>query len=205
MRPPLQTTFIHPKGGGLIVGPEPFVGSDCYIDKHSRVEGESAISYQCDIRGSAIQDSHVVYSTIQKSAVVRSHVAAAMVSKSALEDVVVRGAADRKAIVQDSVLGGSVVVEGSTIRNVNLIGPYLLHYNWDQTPKHRLLETDNGIVQGLLQCKADHFHLGCVCRPFSVWDKREPLLRKWFVEQCGWPVDAFDSIRSTFEQWRAQC
>lgn len=202
----ISNNFVCRNGGGLIVGPEALVGSDCHVSKDSRVEGESALSFQSSLTDSSIKDSHVVLADIRHSAVIRSHVAGALISNSALDGVCVRGCGDTKAVVQDSLLSNEVVVEACTVRGVELSGSFLLHRDWNHTPRHRLLKTENGIQQGLCECSEDNdsFHTGCVCRPWATWDKRESLLRRYFVEKGGWFPEDFDGIRATFALWRSQ-
>lgn len=195
----------HPNGGGVVVGIDPAVSSDSILDETSSVQGRTRVSWASRIRdNSALKDSEVVISTLDRVVAVGSHFAFARVADAVMKNVIIRGT-DRPAEVTRSELSAGVVVEGCSISNVVLEGPFLVHSDWNHTPRHRILRTDNGIVQGLIECSEDNdrLHSGCVCRPWKMWDQNEHLLRRHFVGQLGWPLSSFNSIRTTFEEWRA--
>ncbi len=199
----MTQVFRHSNGGGRVVGIAPAVSNDSIVDSTSLVEGRSRVSWASYIRdNSAILNSEVVVSTLDRVTAIDSHIAHAQVQDAVLNGAIIRGT-ERPAEVNNCILSGGVVVEGCVIRNVELDGPFFLHADFDYTPRHRVLRTENGVVQGLIECTEDRFHSGCTCRPFSLWDKNEHLLRRHFVGQLGWPLSSFNSIRTTFEEWRA--
>lgn len=197
----------HPNGQGRIVGIRAAVGSDCLVEKKSEIRGASFVSCLSTITGESIIDNaHVVSAEIDNSMILDSHIAEAEVSRACLNGVVIRGAHGRVAKVSNVILSGGVVVENCEISNVELDGSFLVHSNWSKTPRHRMLRTANGVIQGLIECSEDNdsLHSGCECRPWKMWDQNEHLLRRHFVGELRWPLEAFNSIRTTFEQWRQE-
>lgn len=202
----MPETSRHSNGGGLIIGVDSAVSSDSYLSVDSQVEGRSFISYGSTIQSSAIRDSSLSFANIAKSALINSHVAGAIVSGSGLEDVVVRGTKERLAVVRNCLLSGEVAIEGCTVQNLELNGPHLIHRDWlHRAPRTRILE-HGGVRLSLAECGPgnDAFHVGCEHRQFREWDYKEPLLFRYFVKRLGWPEPVFRSIRTTFEEWRAE-
>lgn len=195
----MSDVFFHRYGGGRITGAESSVGSDCYICPESIVEGESHISYGSSLFTSAVRNSHLSQTSLERSAVAESHVAGAYVGDSVLQNVTVRGA-HKRADLQDVFLTDDVEVEACKLRGFELSGPYLIHSDWNSQPRHHLI-TLPGIRIGLIECGGDRFHAGCECRPWAEWDEKEGLLRRYFLRH-GWDDETFDSIRTIFDSWR---
>jgi len=197
----VSDVFLHRSGGGEIRGADSCVGSDCYLCPTSFIENQSVVVYKSLISTSALKNCKVADSEVQESVAVNCVIAGAYVGRSTLEHVIVTGTHDRRADIDMCSLANDVVVEACSLRNVELDGPFLVHSNWTTTPRHRVLQMDNGIRIGLIECGGDRFHAGCECRPFSEWDQKEHLLRKYFLRH-GWDETTFNSIRPTFESWR---
>lgn len=193
--------FIHKNGGGIIYGSESSVSSDSVLDRDSIVEGASFISYGSAITKSPIKNSVISLGEIRESPLIDSHVSAALVYASGLESAVVQGTLERKAVVQNCLLSQKVVVEACTIRNVDIAGPYLIHTDWNHTPRHYLIEPCDGVQMGISECTEGRGHCGCECRPYTEWIHKKELLRKIFVAR-GWASESIDIIHQLFEQWR---
>lgn len=198
----MSDIFLHRRGGGRIVGVEGAVSSDSRIDRTSEMRGKSFISCLSTIRAESIIDnSTVVNSEVEQSIVLNSQIHHANISGCALNDVVVRGANGCFSDLRNVILSNEVVVENCRLRDFELSGPHLVHVDWDRTPRHCVIEIDSGVKLSLCECADDHFHAGCECRPYSEWDEKEPLLRRYFTRR-GWPLETFDSIRGIFDSWR---
>lgn len=194
--------FQHRNGGGRIVGIDSAIASDCLLDNSSFIEGETFVSGASSItNNSALKDSHVALGDIQKSILINSHVTGALVFASGLEDAVVRGLKDRPTVVQNSMLAGKVVIEGCTVRNVDITGPYLIHTDWNYTPRHYLLRPCEGVEMGISECRPGYAHCGCECRTIAKWVRKKETLRKIFVKR-GWDPVSIDVIHQLFEEWR---
>lgn len=199
----MPETFLHSNGGGRILGIEAAVGSDCFIDRDSVIEGASFISNGSRIIKSAIKDSHVSFANITESAVMRSHITGALVRGSGLERVVVRGTRSRQATVQNCLLSNQAVIEGCKIRGVEVSAPILIHNDWNRTPRHHLLIPCNGVQMVISECSEGGIrgHCGCECRPYAEWIQKKELLRKIFVRR-GWASESIDVINDLFQEWR---
>jgi len=196
--------FLHRNGGGVIRGVDGAIGSDCYLSPDSEMRGRSFISCASSIRTASIIDtSTVVDSEVEQSMVLNSQIHHANVSGCALDDVVVRGANGQYADLFNVILSNEVVVENCRLRDFELSGCHLVHSDWDRTPPHYLLETESGVRLSLMKCSPhnDRHHCGCKCEPFSYWNKKEPLLRRYFTKR-GWDLETFNGIRDIFESWR---
>lgn len=193
-------TFRHTRGAGRIIGIEPAVGSDCLVDANSIIEGRSRISWGSRIRNdSAVKDSEVVISTLDRTIAINSHVAYARVRDSVLDHAIVRGA-DDPALVENCALSGGCVIEGIAVRNTELDGPYLLHRrDWDHTPRHYLLE-ESGVRLGIVECVPGFANIGCKCRSIKHWIKNKETDRKVFAKR-RWPHYLVDEIHELFIDW----
>jgi hypothetical protein len=198
----MTQTFRHQRGGGVIVGIAPAVGSDCFIDASCIIEGRSRISWGSRIRNdSAVKDSEVVISTLDRTIAIGSHVAYARVRDSILDHAIVRGA-DDPALVEHSSLAGGVVVEGVKVFNVELDGPYTLDFDCQGTPRHYLLESANGQIRlGIVDCGNGEAGIGCKRRPIAEWIEKKELDRRLFVKKHGWTGYEPDEIHELFIDW----
>lgn len=195
-------TFRHPNGGGRIVGIEAAVGSDCFADSDSLIEGRTFISHGSRIVKSSLKDTHASFANITESAVVGSHIAGGIIRSSGIVNAVVRGTKKRLANVQNSLLSGKLVVEGCRIQNVELDGPYLLHHDYAQTPRHLLLDDGHGLRLGIVECKPGYANIGCACRTIKHWIDHKESLRRYFTREQGWAGPEVNTIHELFEEWR---
>lgn len=194
--------FIHTNGGGIIVGADPAVGSDCFIDRTSLVEGRSFISNGSRIVNSPLKDTHASFANITDSPVLFSHITGAIVRGSGLEGVVIRGTKAKTANVQNCLLSNRIVVEGCDVRGLELTGPFLLHVDWKREPRRRLLEISPDVQLGIIECRPGYAHVGCKCRKISDWVEHKEALRRYFTREKGWQGDEVDVIHELFEEWR---
>lgn len=196
-------TFIHSNGGGRIIGSDGAISSDSVLDKTSYMEGRTFVAFGSSITKSIIKDSTINLGDVRESVVVNSHISAALVYDSALEGAVIRGTKERSTVVQGCILSRKVVIEACTVRGIDLSGPYLLHADWNRTPRHHLLTPCDGVQMGISECSSggDRGHCGCRCRPYSEWIEEKETLRKIFVRR-GWSRESIDIVHQYFEEWR---
>lgn len=197
----MTQTFRHRRGRGVIVGIDPAVSSDSFIDASCIIEGRSRISWGSRIRNdSAVKDSEVVISTLDRTIAINSHVVYARVRDSVLTSAIIRGA-DDPALVENSVLSGGCIVEGVKVSNVELDGPYVLNFDCQGTPRHYLLESANGIRLAIVDCGNGEAGIGCKRRPIAEWIEKKELDRRLFVKKHGWSGYEPDEIHELFIDW----
>lgn len=199
----MSQVFRHRNGGGRILGVEPAVSSDSLIDRSSFVEGRSRISWGSRIRNeSAIKDSEVVISALDRTVAIGSHIAYAQVRDAVLNQAIIRGA-DDPALVENSMLSGGCVVEGVRVRNVELHGAFVIDFDCDSTPRHYLLHSESGVKLAIIDCGNGEAGIGCKRRPIADWIEKKELLRRLFMKRHQWQGYEVDLIHKLFEEWKS--